>query len=96
MPNRSMSYAEALAHGRITNEVEISFHCPRCGRKETVEYEEGERCYGDLPRCANKCEVPFAVRDAIADWLDERVKNGAGQPTSAHPWDVCGYDGVER
>jgi hypothetical protein len=77
-------------------EVTLTYACPKCGRPATVEYDRGERCYGDLPRCAGKCDVPFSVRDAIAAWLDECAAGGAGIPVRPSREDVCGYDSVER
>lgn len=62
----------------------LSFRCVRCGRMEHVLYHrastgEWERLYGDLPLCTNRCEIPFEVRDAIANWLDQRAADGCGE-----------------
>jgi hypothetical protein len=76
--------------------VAVGYHCPKCGTHAHAEYEDGERCYGDLPACSRGCDVPYAVMDAIASWLDERVANGAGEPVRASARDLCGFDRVER
>lgn len=74
----------------------LVYCCANCGTKATALYENGDRAFGDLPDCKRGCQVPFAVMDAIASWLDERGMQGEGddiQPTRAH---LCGYDAVER
>jgi hypothetical protein len=76
--------------------VTLNYCCPKCGTLATALYDRGERQYGDLPRCWRKCDVPFAVMDAIAGWLDDRAMNGAGVPVNPTFADVCGYDVVER
>lgn len=72
-------------------EVEITYACPKCGQKAQATYENAERMYGDLPKCARGCAVPFAVMDAIANWLDDRAIDGAGEPVRPSAADLCGY-----
>jgi hypothetical protein len=76
--------------------VAIEYACPKCGTKAQAHYENADRCYGDLPRCARGCDVPYAVMDAIASWLDERVMNGAGEPVRPTAADLCGYTEARR
>lgn len=66
-------------HG-VARQVLLTWRCPRCGKQRHVTYTwpvtgEPERDYGDLPEC---CDLPFAVLDAIASWLDERARDGEG------------------
>lgn len=73
-------------------EVSLRYHCPACGHATTALYANGDRQYGDLPKCKNKCDVPFAVMDAIANWLDDRAMEGDGEPTQPTRAHLCGAD----
>ena len=78
------------------NQVTITYACPKCGRKADAVYEQGDRQYGELPKCARGCQVPYSVLDAIACWLDDCAMNGAGTPVRPERADLCGFTESRR